>query len=186
MDFTKKAIDSIGQAKEYFKEMGCSHFHMSREYPERYDEYINLNILKSVEIEWSNESVNELFEKIHDPNTKKTDLWWLHSRLEDLVQFLKTVEVLQKIFKATEFIIGQLPNKDKLLVAETINGRSEIGFRSGLIFLAYDLKEKIIARRLAVISTDLINSAKERNIDQGRCDRAMSTCNKIKKKLGLS
>jgi hypothetical protein len=185
MDFTGIHIDSIDQAKEYFKEMGCSHFHMSREYPERYDEYIDLHIPIYLETEWINESVNELLERIHDFNTKKNDLWWLHSRQENLVQSLKTVEALQSILEATEFILDKLPDKDKLFVAETINGRTKIKCRGGPIFLAYDLKQKFIARRLAVISTDLINSAKKKNVDQTRCDEAMSTCIKIQKKLGI-
>jgi hypothetical protein len=44
-------IKTVEQAKEYFREMGCSHFHMGREAPNRYDEYKGLNISKEMEIE---------------------------------------------------------------------------------------------------------------------------------------
>jgi len=45
-------IRTIEQAKEFFKAMGCSHFHMDRELPKRSQEYKLLNISKQTEAEW--------------------------------------------------------------------------------------------------------------------------------------
>jgi hypothetical protein len=42
-----KPIQNIQQAKEYFLAMGCSHFHMGREYPERYTDLNNIPAAKS-------------------------------------------------------------------------------------------------------------------------------------------
>ena len=56
-----KPIKTVEQAKEYFGAMGCSHFHMGREFPQRYDEYRKLNIPKQTETEWQKEQFDEYY-----------------------------------------------------------------------------------------------------------------------------
>ena len=48
MEFNKP-LTTLEDAKRYYQAMGCSHFHMAREYPEPYQEYRTLKIAESVE-----------------------------------------------------------------------------------------------------------------------------------------
>ena len=58
--FDNTKIQTIEDAKRYFQSMGCSHFHMSREYPERYTEYEALEITKAQETEWRQDEINDI------------------------------------------------------------------------------------------------------------------------------
>ena len=55
MNFTNEPINNIEQARKYFIAMGCSHFHMTREYPQRAKEYIELDIDPEIESKWRKE-----------------------------------------------------------------------------------------------------------------------------------
>ena len=66
----EEPIVTVEQAKEYFMKMGCSHFHMAREFPQRYEEYKQLEITKQVEINWILERFNEHYVALFE-NTDK-------------------------------------------------------------------------------------------------------------------
>lgn len=74
-------IRSVEQAKEYFISMGCSHFHMVREYPERYEEYRRLNITKQTETEWRTEQVIDFCNQIIGNGYDFSQLWIIHLRI---------------------------------------------------------------------------------------------------------
>lgn len=186
MDFSAKPINSTKRAKAYFQAMGCSSFHMSRGYPERYDEYCRLGITTETENEWTRESVEDAFGSLCKTSTKKADLWHIHSRMEDLVQQLKTEDALVRIFVATETIVDRLSNRSKLLVAETIDGRGLPKHRQGLVFLAHDLNHTDIAKRFSEVALSLISSAINAGIEPERSGRALETCKEIRQILGFT
>ncbi len=83
-DFDTPISDTAG-AEAYFRSMGCSHFHMSREYPERYGEYKSLNVSKPQEIEWTEQELESLRLQACSPDTAPKEVWAIHSGMEDLV-----------------------------------------------------------------------------------------------------
>lgn len=183
MDFATTTIDTVDRAKEYFQAMGCNSFHMCREYPERYNEYRSLVISKELEREWTCEAFAQVAARLSNRATKPSDLWHIHSSMDDLVRNLKTSESLRQIYDATEAIAPLLPTRSKVLVAETIIGRSHIRYRSGLIFLAYDLNEGAISRHLSEIAVELATASRDSGVEPERSQRALDTCGRIRKIL---
>ncbi len=179
-------ISNLEVAKKYFMEMGCSHFHMHRENPNLYEAYTNFNISKDVETAWTEESLRQMQAKILSTTIIRNGLWRDYARMEDLVVSLKTIESLKVIYETTKKIEKQLLSQGKMLVAETINGRQDLEYRSGLIFLAYDLGMKEVAKDLCNISLRLSHSAKSKlKSESERCKEAHSKTIKICKALGI-
>lgn len=186
MNTLNKPITNLTEAESYFRELGCSHFHMGRDFPKRYAEYKALNIPKSLEIDWTAAELEALRQQALSPETKSKVLWSIHSHMEQLAQNLNTNESLELVFETTVQLEQRLPPTGKLLVAETINGRSVLPQKSGLIFLAYDLERKDLAKALAEISTRLSESAAKRlRVEHERCLEARTKVNEICEILGL-
>jgi hypothetical protein len=177
-------IKTVNQAKEYFKAMGCSHMHMAREYPQRYDEYKQLNISKQTETEWRKERFDEYYISIME-NTDDSLLWNLHSRMYDLFEVLKTETALIKMLEVTQFIRDKVPLRDRVIVAETINGRTARECRRGLIYLAYDMNNIPIAETFVELSLHFSTFVEQQTRNIERCQRAANLCNDIKLNLGL-
>ena len=176
-----KPIAGLAGAKAYFRGMGYSHFHMYREYPERYREYEALAVPETQEIEWTKEEFEVLRLQVSSPESDSQILWRIHSRMDDLAQSLKTVASLECIHETTLQIEQRLPARGKLLVAETINGRQYLEYRDGLIFLAYDLGRKDIAESIASLSAKLSQSANKcLESESERCSKALSVTNEIR------
>ena len=145
-----------------------------------------MSIDKSMEREWTRESLAALYDQITDRNSDKTDLWRMHSRMADLATILRTNEAVEIVYSATLNIMDRLQPKSSLLVAETIIGRLEMKYRGGMIFLAYDLGLKEIARDLAAITLKLIDRAMQEGYDTARCNEALMNCNRIVEQLKIS
>ncbi len=178
-------ITQLEDARRFFQEMGCSHFHMSREYPEKYEQYRTFLIPEQIESKWRQESIYQTKDKLLDSATPKGDLWFMHSQVAELAEVQKSTETLIAIWEATKSIFHRLSPKDGLLVAETINGRKEIRYQDGLIFLAAKLNRPDIAAELVAISLSLSQEAKKQRVDIPRCDKAITKCQIIQKKLNL-
>jgi hypothetical protein len=138
-------IRTIDDAKRYFQYMGCSHFHMCREYPERYAEYGTLGIGDDIELQWTAEEIDRLIEQLTKSGTDSAELWWIHLRITDLIAELKLSQFLERLLDATTAIERSLPKMDALLVAETIVGRKHVEYRPGLIFQSYDAVQRSTA-----------------------------------------
>jgi hypothetical protein len=183
MDFHTTKINTVERAKQYFKAMGCNYFHMCREYPDRYNEYLKLALPKKLEREWTNAEIAQASVKLNNLETNPNDLWRIHSDMENLVQQRKTKAALRVIYEATKIVATRLPKRTKVIVAETIVGRSQIRYRSGLIFLAYDLNEITISRHLSEIAIDLSSSTRGSCTEPKRCQRALDNCAAIRRIL---
>jgi hypothetical protein len=178
-------IITIEQAKEYFRAMECSSYHMWREYPQRFDEYKQLNISKETEKKWQEERYEEYYIIIKE-NTDSSSLWDIHSRMYDLFEVLKTESTLNKMLEITQYIHDRVPMADRVKVAETINGRKMRQFRSGLIYSAYDLDNIVAAKEFVELSLHFSVYDGQDRFGIERSKRAFQLCNEIKLELGLS
>jgi len=178
-------IETIQQAKEFYKAMGCSGFHMYREYPKRYSEYERLHILKQTETEWRKEEFDRYYASVVD-NTNPNSFWILHSSMESLLYSLKNKTALIKMLEVTQFMRDKVPLKDRVMVAETINGRTVRTARMGLIYLAYDWNNIPVAKAFVELSLHFSTYYDEQDNQRiERCRNAIKLCNDIKLELRL-
>jgi hypothetical protein len=181
-----KSINTIEEAKDFFLSMGCSSFHMSREYPERYDEYKKMKITEAWENEWRQESFEIHVKKLFEVNEVSdfSTLWAIHSSMTELFRQLKTTDTLKKMLVATQYIREKVPLKDMVIVAETINGRISPTYRDGLIYLSYELQCPSLAKEFAELSLHFATFG-DKKVDFERCKSATQICNQLITKLGL-
>ncbi len=177
-------IKTIEQAKEYFRAMECSSYHMWREYPQRYEEYKQLNISKETERVWQEERFGEYYTSIIE-NTDGKSLWNLHARMYDLFEALKSESALLKMLEVTKHIRDRVPTQDRVKVAETINGRTAREARHGLIYSAYDLKNIPAAQAFIELASHFSIYEGQERFEIERSQRASRLCNEIKLELGL-
>ena len=177
-------IKTIEQAKEFFRAFGCSHFHMYREYPVRMYEYEQLGISKQTEREWRQERFDERYADIL-LNTDAHSLWSVHSQMYDLFEGLSTESSLRKMLQVTQDIRDRVPPVDRVIVAETINGRGIRQIRSGLIYVAYDLGHIPIAKAFVELSLHFSIYYWRENRGEERCRDAALLCKDIARELGL-
>jgi hypothetical protein len=122
---------------------------MSRDDPERYDEYRALEISEELEMEWRRAAFDAALNELADASTLRRNLWSIHSALAALALDLKEAKAVQRLCAATEKLLPRVPRGlPRILVAETIVGRARDGSDS-LIGLARDLGEVELARKLA-------------------------------------
>jgi hypothetical protein len=183
-------ITSVELAKKYFVSMGCSHFHMAREYPERYDEYRGMEIPKDTEQQWKKEIFQQLYNKLMLEGNKG-EVSRSHSYMEELVHSINTDAAYDKMLIATKQTLKVTPDGDRIVVAETIIGRQENIYRSGLIYHSFDRGRRDHAKEFAELSILLAKSDNKPESlaligrSEERIERAISTCKSIQKELGL-
>lgn len=177
-------IVTIQQAKEFFKAMGCSGFHMYREYPERYREYERLHISKQMEKEWTQEQFDEYYVDIMK-SADVNSLWMWHSSMEQLLTSLRSQTALMKVLEATQFMRDKVPLADRIMVAETITGRTARSARQGLIYLAYDWNNIPVAKEFVELALHFAQYDEKENRGYERSLNAIKLCNDIKRELKL-
>ncbi len=180
----KTPINTIEQAKTYFREMGCSHYGMARDFPQRYQEYKKLNISKELEREWEIEQFYEYYSSLMRTADSES-LWNIHARMYDLYEGLNTDEELIKLLEATNHIRNKIPISDGVIVAETINGRTVKKARTGLIYKAYDSDHIGTAKEFAELSLHFSGCDDPRVRNKERCQKSTQLCNEIRLELGL-
>ncbi len=174
---------ALRQAKEFYKSMGCSHFHMAREHPQEYKKYQTLKISSDLERDWKKEQFNDYYNNLMEKNTS-TKLWIVHSNMAELAEFLRTENEIIKMLRVTELIKYDVSIGDRVIVSETINGRKSRQCRSGLIYLAYDSNNKLIAKEFVGLSV-FYATYEDGSRDYKRCQRSIELCQDIKNELGL-
>ena len=128
---------TIDEAREFFVSMGCSKFHMCREYPDKYIQYKALNISTSLEQQWTIESFSDKYDKVLNGQYSES-LWSWHSSCEHYMQTLNSKEYFTKMLNLTQFVASREVDGNRVVIAETINGRRDNKFRNGLIYGSYD------------------------------------------------
>ena len=182
-------IETLEQAKNFFMYMQCSLFHMGREYPQRYAEYKNLDIPMQTENEWRRDKFNEISSKIME-NPSSDSTWRLHDQMYDLFASMRAKDELIKILEVTKYIQNMVPKNDRVIIAETINGRARREDRSGLIYGAYDSGDIATAKEFAELSLvyshiDESNKWKFWDKKKQRNQMAAQKCKEIMNELGL-
>lgn len=143
-----KPIITLPDAEAYFRAMGCSHFHMSREYPNRYSEYRRMGIPKKQEATWTRAEFQQTLEAMTKGHPNARELWAQHSYLVDLLRFVNEPDLLQALLQATARLVDIVPSWTRILVAETLVGRSRF-LDDGPIYLAHELGDNELADRFA-------------------------------------
>jgi hypothetical protein len=120
-------IETLEQAEAYFKGLGCNHFHLSREHFVRYDEYKALRVSKAIEESWRVEEFDRALSILMD-KTSTREVWSRHSSLHSLYRGFGDEKLrrsaFDKVVAATFEIARMAPRFDRLLISETILGRS--------------------------------------------------------------
>lgn len=171
-------------AKEIFIKYNCSSFCMMRENPPLYDYYKSLHISKKEEIIWRKEQLKEYYLQLMK-NESKSDIWKVVDNMYYLVENLRDKESIFLIKSAIESLLDDLDKENQLLIAETIVGRTNNSARQGLIFLSYDIGEKITAMDFSIIALNLLNGASEQDNYKERVIYNKNKCFDIIKKLKL-
>lgn len=153
-------IKNREQAKKYFVSMGCSSFHMLREYPQRFEEYKALNIDPSIESEWIKEEFENKLENFHmiSPNNYGHFLRSLDSII-DRKEFY-----LEKLFELIIKIQEHLPLDQIEYILSTIIGNNGTKSKGGLIQKCYDLKRIDLANKFYNQTKILLKKAEDNSI----------------------
>lgn len=143
---------TIDEIKAIYFQYDCSLFGMAREDQIAYQQYMALKLPKKIEAEWKKELLTTLFEQL-----KKTGDSFTFNRMYHIVENFKNKESLFIMKNALNYI--RFDNlEEKLCVAESLIGRSDITERSGMIFGAYDLSEKELAAEFMRNTIELLNN----------------------------
>lgn len=160
MTFPNEPIENIEQAKRYFISMGCSRFHMMREYPKRYDEYRALDIDPSIESEWIKE---EFEKKIEDFNKNPTNEYGhLLRSLDSMIE--RKEFYLEKLLELVINIQDKVPLDQIEYVLSTIIGNNGTKSKGGLIQKSYDLKRIDLANKFYILTKLFLKKTEENSI----------------------
>ena len=151
---------TIHEAKAFFISMGCSAFHMCREYPDKYTQYAALNISTSLEQQWIMESFSATYGKVLSEQCSEP-LWCRHSVCEKYMPMLKSRDFFTKMLDLTRFVASKEVDGNRVVIAETINGRRDNKFREGLIYGSYDCGMLEEAKEFATIALWLAENDRE-------------------------
>jgi len=180
-------ITTVEQAKEYFRACYCSRFHMGHDgVEERNNEYKKLNITEQMEAEWINVQFDEFYFGILENKLNVNLFWKYHWRMYDLYANIKTDSMLTKILEVTRHLRDLVPALDRVIIAETINGRAIRAARTGLIYKAYDSGNIEAAKEFADLSLHFSSFNKwEFWEKKERWQKSTMLCKEIKKELGF-
>jgi hypothetical protein len=160
-------ITTVEEARRYFQSMGCTHFHMGREDPDRYEEYRKLGISKDQERKWAAE---EIAAKIAQLNRRDTDEAALPDgffNLENILANWKVDHFLEEILRAFHAIAESLPPSDEVLVARTIIGSNPV-WPPGLMVQSHDAGRMKLARKFAELAHRLLARPQDGGFEKGR------------------
>ncbi|MEP7137416.1 MAG: hypothetical protein ABI904_21025 [Chloroflexota bacterium] len=177
-------ITTLEQAKSFLIEMGGSPYEMTREFPRRYDEYKSLNIPKETEVLWREELLANHFNSIKE-SKDANQLWIIHSNMNKLYEDLKTDTALMTMLEATKYLRGKVPIQHRVMVAETVNGRTARQARLGLIYMAFDSNNISAAKAFIELSLHFSTYDGQDQYGIERSRKATQLCNDIKLELGL-
>lgn len=169
---------TIKEAQELYFKYDCSLFAMAREDKITYENYKALNISEKIENDWRQYLFSILYSEI-----KKIGDATLFTRMYHLLENMHNKENLY-IMKDSLRYIKYNDLKTKAYVSETVIGRKDIEVRSGMIFWAYDIGEKEIAKELLVFVANLLNSEVDENITT-RIQHDIEKCRMIDSNLKL-
>lgn len=169
---------TIQEAKELYKKYDCSLFAMAREEKSKYEKYKALVISKEEE-KWKQEQFLFMHTQI-----KTTGNSTFFERMYNLLGKSRRKENISIMVKDLKYI--KYDNMEiKVSVSETILGRKDMSVRSGLVFAAYDLQEKDLARELLLFVNNLLTCEPSHNEITSRVESAIDKCHLLDEELKL-
>ncbi|HEY4318806.1 MAG TPA: hypothetical protein VGN04_14495 [Herbaspirillum sp.] len=159
-------IFSVIDAEKAFKNYGCKHFYMYREDPDLYSKYENLNISKAQEIRWACETYSEWVKRLADDTISPDELWGMHSRATDLVEYINSLVSLRSLFDMSFQILEKVPESDCIMCAENILGRRDVSCKGGVIFQSVNLHEPDLAILFLELAGRFISRYEKRNLER--------------------
>ncbi|NDI36667.1 hypothetical protein [Chengkuizengella sediminis] len=176
---------SLTEAKKFFKSMQCSKFVMAREELMKYEMYMALKISKETEMKWREEEFYRYYKSLNDDKHNNEKLWLKFDRMYDLIESTKNIDHILKMHSIIKVIMSKLSDIERIIIAETINGRSPRSVRSGLIYLSYDLGEENLTKSFINDCMNLLEVSTDDEELKNRAERAKQLCNEIKNGLKL-
>lgn len=128
------------EAREFYMKSDCSYFIMCNRDYEKYMEYRRLDLTKEQELIWKNEKIQILYREV-----RNTGQYELYERLYNIAVEFHNFEKLYIMFNALPFLKQTLNSRGCIAVAELILGKKMKEARSGLIYWAYDCKQRGMA-----------------------------------------
>lgn len=124
----------LDDAERFYKRMGCSHFHMSREFPEQYEKYKKLNLSIQIEEEWRQNVISEYFSKLLCEESEQ--IWSIHSSLIDLLANSKTkLSINAEKLMNLMLTLKSSSKKSSILILENMVGRTTSYKDGGIYFI---------------------------------------------------
>ena len=173
-DITQQPITNIAEAERYFKAMGCSHFHLSREDLDRREEYRALKISKKLESKWWREEIERGFQGFQYHASLNPEGGWVgfFSLKELLLGHAKKIfakkiqheDFSRMLVLAKGFLL--IPHHEQIpMVLSAIIGSSDTKARGGIIEKCHRLGMRDLMKAFAEVSRALIEKARSENID---------------------
>ena len=150
-------IHTLEQARAYYEAMNCSLFHIYREDSARTDEFSALNISEAILESWRHDYAEKRLSEVNREDASPDKLWSLHCDLAEIVCGLSSIRLIERFFEASRSIASKLAQFDKLLVAETLVGRSALANKTGLIFRCHQLARPDIAQQFVDLVRTLVS-----------------------------
>jgi len=153
-------IQNIEQAKRYFISMGCSHFHLTREHPQRAKEYYALDIDRDIELQWLKEEFERQLSEINSDNLEH--LCWRYSSLKDMM--VRDNFYLDKMIEVTDKIQDFLPTDQIRIILSAIIGNNATKGKEGLIERSFQLDRLDLVYKFIAHAKSLLEKAERAEI----------------------
>jgi hypothetical protein len=113
-------IKNVREAKKYFFACGCSHFHMAREYPERYSEYTKLGVIKEQENQWKKEYIKNEFDEAMNSQDDREIYSHIFRITEVMINNFIDLSNLELLYEAITIKLNVVDSFTKILFSESI------------------------------------------------------------------
>lgn len=138
-------IINLNDAKNYYFEMSCSHFHMYREYPKKYSEYRKLLVSKELEEQWTMEF---LISKLNSLKVAITsdEIISVFSAANTAINSTYNVNTKEIYLEILDNVIKNGDSLCKLIVLETMAKDTNITKEKSTIYMSrfYEIADKVI------------------------------------------
>jgi len=151
-----KAIKTLDDAKEFYHALGCNSFYMQREYPERYEEFLSLNISRHILLKWESEKTDYIYKKIVIDYYDNLGLAFFHYL--ELIKNEKRLQTIKNSVRAYKIVSKKYSKLSSEYMFATAESLSYVGIyrrAKGLKkVLLYPLKRKYnkLIRRMIIKS----------------------------------
>lgn len=170
------------EAREIYLNSDCSYFIMCTKYYSSYIQYRRLELTKEQENIWRNEKMQMLCAEI-----QKTGDSHIFERLYEIASEFRDYERLRILLDALKYIKMPLEPVKSIRLASIILGRKSPKVRSGLIYWAFDIRQRAVAIILMDFALELLNfpDLEDEELEKSK-SRERRLCKRIIAELNLN